>query len=196
MSNTGKRYTKQPTAEILATKYGLLTPMHELQYTDRRKFECKCDCGGTKIALLTSLKTGKTKSCGCLQKNARKHNIQPGDKFGRLTVVKEGERVGPAGAKQKTWLCECSCDSTYSKPRPKDEWVTGLLGTTLVPADPLGHLMLKQVRQSALVSGRTKSCGCVRSEHMQRVNEEFFANTDTESGLVDISAVADTTPED
>jgi hypothetical protein len=33
-----------------------------------RKFKCKCDCGNIKIVRLNSLRTGNTKSCGCLKK--------------------------------------------------------------------------------------------------------------------------------
>lgn len=33
----------------------------------RRKWICKCDCGNTKMALSSELKSGRTKSCGCLK---------------------------------------------------------------------------------------------------------------------------------
>lgn len=71
---------------------------------------CKClNCYNFKIALSSNLINKKTMSCGCyrrekLSKN-RKDNLV-GQKFGRLTVVKE---VRKAGVKQLFWLCECSC---------------------------------------------------------------------------------------
>lgn len=36
----------------------------------RRKWLCKCDCGNTKMALSSELRSGKTKSCGCLKHEA------------------------------------------------------------------------------------------------------------------------------
>lgn len=43
---------------------------------------CKCECGGTTITTSSSLKTGHTKSCGCLQKQRvkevhKKHGHSP-----------------------------------------------------------------------------------------------------------------------
>lgn len=48
-----------------------------LVYVDRhgnRRFECRCDCGNRVTTLGCSLKSGRTRSCGCLQKDmSRKH---------------------------------------------------------------------------------------------------------------------------
>lgn len=41
-----------------------------------RIVECKCDCGKIKAFILGSLKTGHTKSCGCLNKELiTKHGL-------------------------------------------------------------------------------------------------------------------------
>ena len=32
---------------------------------------CRCDCGNEKVILTTTLQSGKTRSCGCLQEEAR-----------------------------------------------------------------------------------------------------------------------------
>ena len=34
----------------------------------RTQWNCKCECGNDFIALTESLRSGKTQSCGCLQK--------------------------------------------------------------------------------------------------------------------------------
>lgn len=34
--------------------------------TVRKRYLCKCDCGTIKEISATSLRTGKTKSCGCI----------------------------------------------------------------------------------------------------------------------------------
>jgi hypothetical protein len=82
---------------------------------------CQCECGNiTKPIRLTSIKTGKTKSCGCIGKekfievlkSKRKYNVQIGDRFGTLVVT---------SFKEQRYNVECLCDcgvtkrSTYSK---------------------------------------------------------------------------------
>lgn len=57
-------------------RYGRLTiikevePHHDPCGRIKRQFFCQCDCGDRLVVLLTSLRTGATKSCGCLQKEA------------------------------------------------------------------------------------------------------------------------------
>lgn len=58
-----------------------------------------------------------------------------GKAFGRWTVVSEAaSRTAPSGGKKGYWNCVCQCGAT------------------------------KEVRAATLVSGRTKSCGCLQSE--------------------------------
>lgn len=58
-----------------------------------------------------------------------------GERYGRWLVISaEADYVGPSGAKQKMWLCQCDC------------------GTR------------KVVHQPSLRSGLSKSCGCFRRE--------------------------------
>jgi hypothetical protein len=40
---------------------------HSRNHLGRDSYECRCDCGKTKIVLAASLRSGNTKSCGCLQ---------------------------------------------------------------------------------------------------------------------------------
>jgi len=59
----GQRFGKLTVVEYAGTK----------TYKNGNKFSqwlCKCDCGGTKIALGVNLKKGTTLSCGCLIKEA------------------------------------------------------------------------------------------------------------------------------
>lgn len=73
---------------------------------------------------------------------ARKLNLE-GQKFGRLTVIKEGERKLCGKTRLTTWDCVCDC----------------------------GNLI--NVRTSALRSGNTKSCGCyaIESTSISRSND-------------------------
>ena len=99
---------------------------------------CKCDCGNTKVIDRGSLRrTNGTKSCGCISLG---ENII-GKKFGRLTVLKIDHlkpRFYPNGAirgHRIFYLCECEC------------------GNKAV------------IERSGLLTGNTKSCGCLQKEH-------------------------------
>lgn len=68
---------------------------------------CKCDCGNYSIARSSELIGGSKKDCGCVM--AERLRIEPGMKFGRLTVlcksVKDGERT--------KWACRCDCGKLF-----------------------------------------------------------------------------------
>ena len=57
-----------------------------------------------------------------------------GEKFGRLTVLRDGESKKVKGGTRKYWVCECDCGN------------------------------IKSVITASLVMGKTKSCGCLRRE--------------------------------
>jgi len=49
-------------------RYGRLTVLYEVdKYDQRRRCLCKCDCGNTVTVRIGYLKSGHTKSCGCLR---------------------------------------------------------------------------------------------------------------------------------
>jgi hypothetical protein len=64
------------------------------------RWKCMCDCGRTKIVSGGALKSGHTRSCGCLGAPDLS-----GHTFGRLEVL------GPASTwkNQRRWKCRCSC---------------------------------------------------------------------------------------
>lgn len=66
-----------------------------------------------------------------------------GQKFERLTVVKRGDDIiCPSGKKDSAWWCLCDCQLSLPEEMQK----------------------LVLIRQSSLVTGGTKSCGCIRRE--------------------------------
>ena len=127
--------------------YGRLTVVSETRQvmpggTIRRAVECRCDCGTVTTVEIRDLKCGITRSCGCLsrEKSAERgrarvrHIIRPGDRFGRLTVIREVRTSTPDGQATRSAVCRCDC------------------GNESTPA----------VR--SLVSGDARSCGCSRGQ--------------------------------
>lgn len=103
-------------------------------------WNCICECGKTCEVSGTALRTGHTKSCGCYNLELTKQRGYNrlidivGHKFGKLTVEKRADNYIQLGGQQKTaWICKCDCGNECV--------VTG----------------------DALKSGKTKSCGCLRT---------------------------------
>lgn len=56
-----------------------------------RVWRLVCDCGNTVIALASNVRTGHTKSCGCLEvENRKTMNIRHGDEGKRLLTIWRG----------------------------------------------------------------------------------------------------------
>lgn len=101
---------------------------------------CKCDCGNICTIRAKSLKSGDTKSCGCLHRERQamyshvKNVIDlTGKRFGKLVVLRK-QSEGEHGTRNK-WLCKCDCGKTVD------------------------------VAQISLISGRQNSCGCLQREY-------------------------------
>ena len=55
---------------IIGDKYGMLTVLSlhsNINY--RKKFNCLCDCGNTRVVAMSHLRPGHTKTCGCIKLN-------------------------------------------------------------------------------------------------------------------------------
>lgn len=105
-----------------------------------RKWLCKCDCGNMTSVYGTYLRQGKTKSCGCLQREALSSITSKdltGQRFGKLTVLNYTNTVNSHG--EKLYLCQCDCGN-------KTIVATG-----------------------KLTNGDTSSCGCILSKGEAKV---------------------------
>lgn len=104
--------------------FGLWTVL-ALADGDRRKVICRCRCGRERPVDVFSLKSGGSLSCGCRQSEKaiagharrRKFAINPGDVFGRLTVI------GAVEGGVKWWDCRCECGALKTVRR--DHLATG-----------------------------------------------------------------------
>ena len=100
-------------AEDLTNKrFGKLTVLYSLE--ERKNghiiWHCKCDCGKERDVVAGSLKSGNTKSCGCLRKETNyftqyKINLV-NQRFGYLTVLEETEE---RQYEKVVWKCQCDC---------------------------------------------------------------------------------------
>lgn len=126
-------YYNSKYIDISGKRFGRLVA---LQFKERKNKKetiwiCKCDCGNITETPYTSLVLGRTKSCGCLNKEFlndlhKKNTKYPdlvGRKFHNLTVI---EKTAP-----KMWKCSCICGN------------------------------ITNVSTNNLVKGITKSCGCL-----------------------------------
>jgi len=88
----------------------ILSQSHLLVLREAKKIQgksplwtCVCDCGSIRDVRASHLKSGSTKSCGCLQS---KRVDLTGQRFGLWTALKEtGDRRNGA----ILWLCQCDC---------------------------------------------------------------------------------------
>jgi hypothetical protein len=73
-------------------------------------WQCHCICGTEKVVRASSLRGGNTRSCGCLLREIRdqqtaRQQVEPGQVFGRLTVVAAERRENY----ETSWRCRCIC---------------------------------------------------------------------------------------
>lgn len=85
--------------------YGKLTVIKRTSLTPEL-WECKCQCGNTRIVRGCELRNGHMKSCGC---EARRFEDLTGKTFGELTVLKRDKTK-----KKVYWICQCSCGNQTS----------------------------------------------------------------------------------
>lgn len=108
--------------DITGQKFNMLTA---LEKTDKRTsggliiWRFQCECGNIIEKPAAHVKSGNTKSCGCLkrktfqklnEKASEKAKILIGEKFGKLTVIEDlGLREHVKGHNRRWYKCLCDC---------------------------------------------------------------------------------------
>ena len=133
--------------DLTGQRFGRLTVIrYDHSEHDGAHWLCKCDCGKEKVAAGYSLRSGKTKSCGCLNSDASRAKLEKarearkarprkdltGQRFGRLVVL--GLADVPDRKGFIFWRVKCDC------------------GTE------------KIIMQNNIIYGQTRSCGCLANE--------------------------------
>lgn len=90
--------------DLSGQKFGRLTAIKPVVVNGCRKWLCACDCGNFTTVSTGSLRSGGTKSCGCLN---REFLDLTGKKFGRLTVESINQERTKDGYIH--WNCSCEC---------------------------------------------------------------------------------------
>ena len=131
-------------------RFGRLVVLNETTKEERknqagRNYWCQCDCGNKIIVYGHNLKTGNTKSCGCLNRElTSKRNsidIPIGTRFGSLVVIDRAPvRPGNGSA---YWRCKCDCGVEC------------------------------EVRGDYLRNGQTTSCGCKKYNYINEINNKY-----------------------
>lgn len=103
MDLTGQRYGRLTVVEQAKTH---VTPRGRNVYMWR----CVCDCGKESIVSTSALRSGDTKSCGCLQRE-RAHEASfidiSGNRYGRLVAINPIRKNNGI-----YWVCKCDCGNT------------------------------------------------------------------------------------
>jgi len=175
--------------DITNQRFGKLTTISLAGHTKRGDllWLCKCDCGNEKLVPIDHLRRGLVKSCGCL----RKKPDFVGERFGKLTVISS---AGNSKNGSFLWLCKCDCGNeklaqTGDLRGGKLKSCGCLKTKPSIAGERFGKLtVIESVREgfnrtmwrcicdcgkenivhrSGLVSGRIRSCGCLRVERLE-----------------------------
>ncbi len=96
--------------DMIGTKFGHLTIIEQLSPDNqrRRRWLCKCDCGGEIIMNGSQFRKKYPDHCGC-QKKVMRSDLT-GQKIGKLEILGPSDKRGPRGKRTvPLWECRCEC---------------------------------------------------------------------------------------
>lgn len=93
----------------VGNKYGYWTVIGLADGQHTGKVLCRCQCGTIRWLFRSPLRTGKTKSCGCMAHQDPDYGIRPGDHIGYWTIIKQ---------KGQRFYCRCICGRERWVPAP------------------------------------------------------------------------------
>lgn len=168
-----------------------------IEYLGNCKYLCKCECGNTIEVHTDRLRTGHIHDCGC----ENPHHDLIGTRIGKLEVI---EYLGKNDSPYHQYLCKCDCGNTVIRRRDyileaiKDnrKCDCGCVKLNKLVGQKFGKLTVikyvgrnkhgvnwlckcdcgnfKEIRESYLLSGHTKSCGCTQSHGEERIGQLFL----------------------
>lgn len=174
-------------------KFGYLT-INEVYKDERgyRKCKCICDCGNQTEVYMSNLVSGRTRSCGHLEKSNQQSYIDmTGQHYGKLTVLKPTKERYDQSV---VWLCQCKCGNMIKASRKqllrgyvkecKHHELNKIIGKQFgeLTVESIDYRTNKIkclcscgattfVAKGNLLNGHTKSCGHLqRQNHFETVN--------------------------
>ena len=177
--------------DLSGRRFGQLTVLeltNERKSNGGAVWKCRCDCGTELSVSESNLKRGATVSCGCV----RRADLT-GMQFGKLTVLRLGKKSNQGNGSFWICRCSCGNECEVHAAKLKSghttscgcahsDLINDLVGQTFGKLTVLcdsgqrrkgsGGVLWqcrcecgqeKQIRQDALLSGSTVSCGCVNS---------------------------------
>lgn len=137
--------------DLTGRVFDRLIVLERVKIGGKSLWKCECTCKDKNrniVYVATShLKSGNTKSCGCLAKEVRMLNGErrkedlTGQRFGRLIA----KRIIPEiKSKSPTWECFCDCNN------------------------------ICYVTAQSLKSGSTRSCGCLLEDNLKKMGKDSW----------------------
>ena len=151
--------------DVINIKFSHLTPYKYHGSSPRGNlWDCRCDCGRERICNTTDLRSGKAKFC---DQRFHQDEIQRNDgkdligqRFGLLTVLRKAEKKEISTSRPGIfWVCKCECGN------------------------------LKVCAAADLNSGKTKSCGCLKSfgeAQIKRILQQLSISFEQEYSFQDL----------
>lgn len=164
---------------------------------------CRCDCGGTLRLDTRTLQRGTVSDCGCVTKVRPGQKDLSGQRFGRLVALEPTRERSAKGS--TVWRCRCDCGKEMlaevtqllhgakrscgcMRDLPLKDIVGQRFGNLTVTgyygkAAGMHRWACKCdcgkttiVGQTPLLSGKTRSCGCLRAKTVME-NMQFIGGT-------------------
>lgn len=187
------------TAKLTGRTFGRLTVIRKstmrLGKDGRVAWDCLCECGNKTTVTTSGLNSGQTQSCGCA-----KSAIVVGDTYGQLTAIRATDKRKWGSV---VWECKCSCGRTHfvdagnlkaGNTRSCGCSITdranvqGKKFNRLRPIEPVRKKGSERISwrcicdcgnetvvdTNNMVSGSTKSCGCLNRELNTGSRSHFY----------------------
>ena len=158
---TGGQCTCTKSGIRIGDRFGRLVVLNRdltKQGEGRVYWNCQCDCGNTISLSGHPLKSGNTRSCGCLNNDTRRERIiqwneennpdLTGIKSGMLTVIRRAREEETVGRPRRVgyWYCQCDCGNFH------------IVGT------------------SDFTTKKVQSCGCLNSKGEAKITSILTEN--------------------
>ena len=88
-----RRFNQDKTQPVIGLKFGRLLVESECCGEAKRTALCLCECGATVKVTLTGLRSGKSQSCGCLQRERTSAENKLRTVHGHAAGVADGKRI-------------------------------------------------------------------------------------------------------